>query len=230
MPPLKDFRTTLSQKGHGILLLSLLLMILTSPYLSMHASLSWLVNMIYILVLLAAVSLVSTYRRQRIITLLLAVPALLGQLGMFLSDMAWLEPLRSVAIALLLFWICGLLLKDIVLRSQTVTLDLIMGAVNVYLMFGVGFAFTYGLIEYLQPGSFTGLEDLAVIPDRVMHFLYFSYITLSTLGYGDISPLTPYGMTAAYIEAIFGQLYLAILVARLVSMYIGDSGTDPANP
>jgi hypothetical protein len=49
---------------------------------------------------------------------------------------------------------------------------------------------------------------------------------MSTLGYGDISPLTPHGMTAAYIEAIFGQMYLAILVARLVAMYIDKRGKD----
>ena len=87
-------------------------------------------------------------------------------------------------------------------------------------MIGVGFAFVYGLIEHLQPGSFTGLEELASAPAQVLYFLYFSFITMSTLGYGDISPITPHGMTATYIEAIFGQMYLVILVARLVSMYI----------
>jgi hypothetical protein len=49
---------------------------------------------------------------------------------------------------------------------------------------------------------------------------------MSTLGYGDISPLTPHGMTASYVQAIFGQMYLAILVARLVAMYIDNRGKD----
>jgi len=230
MRPLNDVRTTLRQKGHGILLLSLMLLILANPFLVERASLSWLLSLIFVLVLLAAARTASEYRWQRIITLILGVPALLAQLGLLISDMSWLEPVRYIASALFMFYVCGLLLSDIVLHSQTVTLNLIRGAVNVYLMFGIGFAFIYGLIEYLQPGSFTGLEELAVIHDRIMYFLYFSYITLSTLGYGDISPLTPYGMTAAYTEAIFGQLYLAILVARLVALQIGSGKSSVEEP
>ena len=79
-----------------------------------------------------------------------------------------------------------------------------------------------GLIEHLQPGSFTGLEEFMNQPDDVLYFLYFSFVTMTTLGYGDISPITSYAMTATYLEAVFGQLYLAIMVARLVGMYIGE--------
>jgi hypothetical protein len=149
--------------------------------------------------------------------------ALLSQLVLLSPQWGWLATSRFVATPLFLFWVCGMLLRDIVLRSHTVTTELILGAVNVYLMIGVGFAFIYGLIELLQPGSFNGLEELASTPDRVLYFLYFSFITMSTLGYGDISPLTPHGMTASYVQAIFGQMYLAILVARLVSLYIRES-------
>ena len=59
------------------------------------------------------------------------------------------------------------------------------------------------------------------MPDRILTFLYYSFITMSTLGYGDISPVNPHAMTASYVLAILGQLYLAILVARLVALYIG---------
>jgi hypothetical protein len=88
-------------------------------------------------------------------------------------------------------------------------------------MLGIGFALVFALIEHLQPGSFTGLEGFAHMSDQVLTFLYYSFVTMSTLGYGDISPVTPHAMTASYVLAIFGQLYLAILVARLVALYIG---------
>jgi len=206
------------------LLASIVLMILASPFLAVNPTFSWLLDVFLILVILAAARTVAGPGLRFKIVLVLGLVALLSQLALLDPQWAWLETSRYVATPLFLFWVCGMLLRDIVLRSHTVTAELILGAVNVYLLIGIGFAFIYGLIELLQPGSFTGLEELASTPDRVLYFLYFSFITMSTLGYGDISPLTPHGMTATYIEAVFGQLYLAILVARLVSMYIDSRG------
>ena len=208
------------------MLASIMLLILASPFLAVNPTFSWLLEVILVLVLLAAARTVGGRGRWFHIALVLGLAALLSQLAVLSPQWGWVETGRYVATPLFLFFVCGMLLRDIVLRSETVTGDLILGAVNVYLMIGIGFAFIYGLIEILQPGSFTGLEELASTPDRVLYFLYFSFITMSTLGYGDISPLTPHGMTATYIEAIFGQLYLAILVARLVSMYINNRGKE----
>lgn len=220
MSPLNELKSTFEQKGHRSLLFTLMLMIFVSPFLYQQTSGVWVLAVILVLVLFTAAITVSSYKRHFIFALVLGVPALFSQLSVFNTGVTWLEPARYLTTALFFFWVCGLLLRDIVLRSHKVTLNLIMGAVNIYLMIGVGFAFVFAFIEYAQPGSFTGLEDLAAIPDSVLYFLYFSFITMSTLGYGDISPLTPYGMTAAYTVAIFGQLYLAILVARLVAMYM----------
>jgi membrane-associated HD superfamily phosphohydrolase len=220
MKSLSETKTALRQKGHRLLLASILLMILASPFLSVNPTFSWLLDVFLILVLLAAARTVAGPGLRFKIVLVLGLAALLSQLALLGTQWGWLATSRYVATPLFLFWVSGMLLRDIVSRSHTVTAELILGAVNVYLMIGVGFAFIYGLIELLQPGSFAGLEELASTPDRMLYFLYFSFITMSTLGYGDISPLTPHGMTATYIEAIFGQMYLAILVARLVAMYI----------
>ena len=81
-----------------------------------------------------------------------------------------------------------LLLRDIILRSHSVTLELILGAINIYLMVGLAFAFMFGLIEHLQPGSFAGLAEKMNAPDSILNFIYFSFITLNTMGYGDITP------------------------------------------
>ena len=226
MQALSEYKAKLEQQGHRTLMFMLLLMNLVNPFVNNHAGSSWILDMILILVLLAAVRTVASQRRQLIIVLVIGITALLSNICLLIPDLHWLQLLHYISTLVFLFLACGLLLNDIVLRSKEVTLDVILGAVNVYLMIGVGFAFTFALIEFLQPGSFTGLDNLAHTPNKQMFFLYFSFITLSTLGYGDISPLTPVGMTTAYVEAIFGQLYLAILVARLVAMYISHSATS----
>ena len=208
------------------MLLCLLLLNTATPFLIERASGSWLLAVILMLVLIAAAITVASNRRHFVIALVLGIPALLSQVGVLSTNILWLEPVRYITTALFLFWVCGLLLRNVIFHIQHVTLNLVVGAVNVYLMMGIGFAYIYSLIEYLQPSSFAGLEGLASIPDPGLYFIYFSYITMSTLGYGDISPVTPYGMTASYAEAILGQLYLAILVARLVAVYIDKRKTD----
>jgi hypothetical protein len=212
-------------QGHRTLLAALLFMIMMSPFLVQKEALSWLLSLIMMIILLAAVRTVARRGSSYWVALALGLVALLSQSAEFTSNMAWLETLRYATTALFLFWICWLLLYDIILRSHTVTLGLILGAVNVYLMIGLGFAFVYALIEHLQSGAFTGLEELVQNSDLILSLIYFSFISMSTLGYGDISPLTPHGMTAAYMQAIIGQLYLAILLARLVSLYIGHKTT-----
>jgi len=223
MQALGKFKRKLMQKDHLALMFMLLLLNLLNPFVNNHAGANWILDALFVLVLLSAASTVASHKRIFIIILVLGVTAIFSHISLFVPGLRWIDLTGYVVKPAFLFLTCGLLLKDIVLRSKEVTRDVIIGAVNVYLMVGVAFACTYALIEFLQPGSFTGMEKLIDSPNSQLFFLYFSFITLTTLGYGDISPLTPVGMSTAYIEAIFGQLYLAILVARLVAMYIGNS-------
>jgi len=101
-----------------------------------------------------------------------------------------------------------------VLKKGPITIHRIEGAIAAYLLLGFGWATAYEIVEYLNPGSFTGIQaGLAGFSS----WIYFSFVTLATLGYGDIAPLHPAARSLATAEAITGQLYLAILVARLVS-------------
>ncbi len=220
MKSLRTISANFEQKGHRVLLMALLTVLLVNPLLQHHDKFQWLLAFILIPMLLAAVRTVANHARQYHIALVLATLFVVPQFGILIERSEWLETVRYVAMTLFLFWVCGLLLRDIILRSHAVTTELILGAINIYLMMGLAFAFLFGLIEHLQPGSFTGLGEPILVPGPVLPFVYFSFITLTTLGYGDITPLTSFGMTAAYTEAIFGQLYLAILVARLVGLYI----------
>ncbi|TDJ37696.1 MAG: two pore domain potassium channel family protein [Gammaproteobacteria bacterium] len=103
--------------------------------------------------------------------------------------------------------------------GNDISLNRIVGAVCVYLLLGVMWSIAYSVLEFSQPGSFKGLTELASTawnPD----WIYFSFVTITTLGYGDITPLTQTARSLTFSEAIVGQFYIAVLVAGLVSAYI----------
>jgi len=113
-----------------------------------------------------------------------------------------------------------------VLSGDKVTLDKLFGAAAVYLLMGLTWAMSYTVIEIIHPGNFfipatnnpPGIMSLGHTsnwPD----FLYFSFTTLTTLGYGDIHPISHQARSLAILEAASGVLYVAFLVARMVSMY-----------
>ncbi len=111
-----------------------------------------------------------------------------------------------------------------VLREGPVTAHRIRGAIAAYLLLAVFFAYLYGLIEYVNPGSLRFPEGMHAAKGELHQgFLYFSVVTITTLGYGDITPIHPWARSAVMLEAVIGPLYLAILVARLVSLRIGKS-------
>jgi len=103
--------------------------------------------------------------------------------------------------------------------GNDISLNRIVGAVCVYLLLGVMWSIAYTLLEYSQPGSFNGLTEL-VSPGWNADWIYFSFVTITTLGYGDITPLTQTARSLTVAEAIVGQFYIAVMVAGLVSAYI----------
>ncbi len=110
----------------------------------------------------------------------------------------------------------GVSLKRIIMAKEVV-LDIIFSSAAVYLLLAVTWAVVYGIIEQLAPGSFALKE--ASSGGRWIQFLYFSLVTQSTLGYGDLSPISPVAEIWSALEATLGVFYLGILVARLVSIY-----------
>jgi len=117
-----------------------------------------------------------------------------------------------------------------VLRQRDVTGETICMAVSVYLLMGFSWALLYAIIFQRHPESFSGIAT-ANQPTEFQHFFpifgYFSLTTLSTIGFGDITPLTLQARYAAVAEGITGQFYMAILVARLVGMQMSRSAGPP---
>jgi hypothetical protein len=111
-----------------------------------------------------------------------------------------------------------------VLEGEYVDLNRIAGAISVYMLMGLIWASMYFFISLLDPGAFEGLADMSSFQVTVMNaafmdLLYYSYVTLSTLGYGDITPVSRAAQSLAYLEAICGVMYVAVLVAALVGSY-----------
>jgi hypothetical protein len=110
-------------------------------------------------------------------------------------------------------------------RAGPVNVHRIQGAVAAYLLLGLAWALAYELVAFRAAGAFsgTGLGG----PERP-DFIYFSFVTLTTVGYGDVTPVDPVARSLAVAEALTGQLYPAILLARLVSLATGSGPADPA--
>jgi voltage-gated potassium channel Kch len=125
----------------------------------------------------------------------------------------WLA--SASAIAFYLFTAASILV--FVLKQHEITADTVYGALSVYLLIGITWSFAYTMIEHLAPGSF--YIDPSLDTDGILEradFYYYSFVTLTTLGYGDILPITAQSRSLAALEAVCGVLYTATLVASLV--------------
>jgi len=141
-------------------------------------------------------------------------------LGHHPPDHWWNELYVGVA-AIPFFSITFLSVFRHTLGGETVTTDKLYGAVCAYVLIGLVWAGLYSAVHLLHEPSFA-VSTYGAAPPHELRFpdlVYFSFVTLTTLGYGDIAPLTPQAKILAIIEAIAGVFYLAILVARLVGLY-----------
>ena len=137
-----------------------------------------------------------------------------------LLDESGLSNLHLVILIVFYIWVTWLAIGQ-VLFSGPVDINKIVGAICVYLLLGLIWALCYLLIAQLVPGAYNGLEQ-APWYENFSAVAYYSYVTLTTLGYGDISPVVPIARFLVYMEAITGVLYMAILVASLVGIRLSD--------
>lgn len=126
------------------------------------------------------------------------------------------QPLAREGSALLALLLITTIVAMRVFASGVVTADRIMGAVALYLLVGIAFAVAYELIALHVPGAFSAGDREGSGPQR---WFYFSFVTLTTVGYGDITPTVRITQSLATLEALVGQLYPAIILARLVTLH-----------
>lgn len=126
-----------------------------------------------------------------------------------------------LAVRLSYFAVMFFSIMHYVLDSSSVTGDKICGAISAYMLMGVTWSFVYALFYQINPDSFRISEQM-LSTDTVNSTwtLYFSFTTLTTLGYGDIVPQTPAVQSYAIMEAACGQIFLAVIIARLIALHI----------
>lgn len=183
-------------------------------------------TIVFIGVLGTVVVSISQDRRWKLLSLILGLPAaVLWGLPEAWAPWPVLVMRHLFALAFLAYAIASILI--LIFAARDITRNLLFAALCVYLLLGVLWALTFSLVEILTPGAFaSGGRPIALRMDtgRSTEALYFSFTTLATLGYGDIVPTGPLARMLAVLEAVVGQLYLAVLVARLVGMRI--AGVD----
>jgi hypothetical protein len=206
--------------NYNILMLSLIFLYIVRPY-----DFGPLYNGIWKLALISSITFAIFNARHSLLIrtsiLLLAIPSTL---------FSWLSyhETKPIIIGITVSTICFLtiaalsILKDVILKAR-VTLETLRGVISVYFLFAFLFAYVFLLIETIIPGSILIRgEAVPVIPKVTLYFcemLYFSFGTILTIGFGDIVATKNFSQTAAVIEGILGQLYIVMLVGRLVSVY-----------
>jgi len=207
--------------SYSVLLISLLALFLLNPLLDMMfpsqpVSMRITIDLLISTMWLTALHAVSRNRLRFIIAGSLLAPALVGRWAFYaVNEPVFIIVSHTFAFGLLVF-VAAVILSH-VLQAERVTLDIISGAISVYLVIGMAWAFLFASLELVHPGSFRFPEFSGKIINALdisrggfSWFTYYSFVTLTTVGYGEITPITPIARALAILEAIIGQFYLTV--------------------
>jgi len=208
------------------LLIALGFLLICAPFVEELEGGELIVSGLFSLVLLAGVVAVAGRKRDLVIAIAIAIPAIAAR---------WINHFHPNRVAVLVFLIGALVLITFVighllrfiLRAPSVDVQVLCASISAYLMLGLLWTVAYWLVDKLTPGGAFSFNANA--GERSMNGftgLYFSFITLSTVGYGDITPVSRIARWLAAMEAMTGLLYVAVLIARLVSLYSTPKSDD----
>jgi ion channel len=208
------------------LLISLVVLFICAPFVEEIKGGDLIVTGLFSLVLLAGVLAVADRKHILVMAIVLVIPAIAGR---------WINHFRPDVVSAALFLTAGLILiafvvanlLRFVLRAPSVNVEVLCASIAAYLLLGLMWAMAYWLVDQLTPGGAFSFNTNAG-PQSMKGFtgFYFSFITLSTVGYGDITPVSRTARWLAAMEAMTGLLYVAVLIARLVSLYSTPKSND----
>jgi hypothetical protein len=184
-----------------------------------------IVSILLSLVLLCAVLAVADRKRVLVIAVALAIPAIAGRwISHFRPDLVPPSVFLTAGLVLIAFVVANLL--RFVLRAPSVNVEVLCASISAYLMLGLLWTVAYWLVDQLTPGAFAFNTNEGKQSISGFNAFYFSFVTLSTVGYGDITPVSKVARMLAAMEAMTGLLYVAVLIARLVALYSTPKSND----
>jgi len=207
------------KRHYALLFYSLLLTIAASPLVASVELGTDLIDWFLAVNLLAAVIPIAGRNERRLLPIIV-IAALILRIAT-----GWLNQATLAAASLMIWTVVALVAASEALsfafRARSIEREHVYAALSAYLLAGVFFGSFYWVLEEIHPGSFTASGELS--PSSA---IYFSFVTLATLGYGDIVPRTGAARGLAIVEGVGGQLFLAVLIARLVSLYARGKQTN----
>jgi hypothetical protein len=206
----------LTGTNYIFLLVSLIFLLIASPFFDKGSLGGNIMDVCFLVTMIISVLIVNGNKYKIFFTLLLLIPILARIFG----D-SNLNSLTTAITALFFAYIIYLMLIDL-FAVRNITPNIIFGSICVYLLIAVFWAFIYILIANFIPNSFN-FSDNIVSREEVSEFLYYSLTTLTTLGYGDLTATSSPARSISVLEAVVGQIYLAILVARFVGIHISQN-------
>ena len=211
---------------HPIFLVGLLLFFILPEILEKMFNITMTFQILIIILIVSSILLIQSSARKRylsygLIFLLLIFIAIWRRYKNYPDE----EDFAKVGYAMLFIYfsfITFFLFRDL-LRSKEVTASMIIGAFAGYFMVGVMFFFIYAFLDTAYPDTINvDMENLSGVEDM----FYFSFITLTTIGYGDFSPTSVLGQKIAVLEGLMGQFYIAIVMAILVGKFLSRKNSN----
>ena len=206
-----------------LLIVFLVALIVLGPFIEGFIGLRLFMEVFFSIIFIATIYAVSQKRLHIVIAAILLIPALVA---------VWTPDIPRHNTLLTIGYLCGLIvlafaiisILNFIFTEETVTRQTISAAVAVYLLIALMWTFIYRLLENLYPGSFAVAHDGLRSAENV--FLYFSLVTITTLGYGDITPIGSQAIALSVFEAITGQIYLVVVVAWFVGLYVSKKSSQ----
>ena len=200
-----------------VLLILLLFLLVLTPFLDKFIETRILMDVFLTAIFIFIIYSIRLKRSQAIIAFVLVLPLIIATWSTYFFEIKTLSMLTRIFGALF-FAYAAINILRIIVKSEKVTRETIFAAIVAYLLIALMWAFLYMILELVSPGSFS-------FPDKgswgeMMRYEYLSFVTITTLGYGDITPVTDQASALVLIEAFVGQIYLVVLVAWLVGMHV----------
>ena len=202
------------------LLISLVVLLLITPLFEGVFTLTTLLDLSITIIFLASLYAIGKEEKRLRIALALLLPVITGMWVTYFVHVPYLSLVGDCCSIIFLAFTIIIILSRL-FKEEEVTLDVIYSALVSFMLIALMWAFIFDILEGLSPGSFLVTEGQ--FEDSRIHFIYYSFVTITTVGFGDILPVSLTARAFSIVEMVVGQIFLIVLIARLVGINITQS-------